>query len=140
MKKLGGKLYRATAQAQHEVQDRLLLDVVLRERAAVIELLAGEDQALMVRGVALLVLDLFFSQLGFCPKIQPPQNGLQTILVLLARGYQRSQQSAGLNFKIALYFYVGVINASFILKSTNTKQQKMLCINYNVSIIFFFGL
>ena len=48
----------ATAQAQHEVERRLLLDVVVRERAAVLELLAREDQALLVRGDALLVLDL----------------------------------------------------------------------------------
>ena len=42
----------ATAQAEHEVQRRLLLDVVVRERAAVLELLAREDQALLVRGDA----------------------------------------------------------------------------------------
>ena len=48
----------AAAQAQHQVQRRLLLDVVVRERAAVLELLSGKDQALLVRGDALLVLDL----------------------------------------------------------------------------------
>jgi len=48
----------AAAQAQHQVQRRLLLDVVVGERAAVLELLAGEDQALLVRRDALLVLDL----------------------------------------------------------------------------------
>ena len=36
----------------------LLLDVVVAQRAPVLELLAGEDQALLVRGDALLVLDL----------------------------------------------------------------------------------
>ena len=36
----------------------LLLDVVVGEGAAVLELLAGEDQALLVRRDALLVLDL----------------------------------------------------------------------------------
>ena len=35
-----------------------LLNVVIGEGAAVLELLAGEDQALLVRGNALLVLDL----------------------------------------------------------------------------------
>jgi hypothetical protein len=49
---------RATAQAQHQVQGRLLLDVVVREGAAVLELLAREDQALLVGGGAILVLDL----------------------------------------------------------------------------------
>jgi len=48
----------ASAQAQHEVQRRLFLDVVVRKRAPVFQLLAGEDQALLVRRDALLILDL----------------------------------------------------------------------------------
>ena len=48
----------ATAEAEHKVEGRLLLDVVVREGAAVLELLAGEDQALLVGRDALLVLDL----------------------------------------------------------------------------------
>ena len=36
----------------------LLLDVVIRESATVLQLLASEDQALLVRGNSLLVLDL----------------------------------------------------------------------------------
>ena len=36
----------------------LLLDVVVREGAAILKLLAGEDQALLVGGDALLVLNL----------------------------------------------------------------------------------
>ena len=42
------------AQAEHQVQRRLLLDVVVRQGAAVLELLAREDQALLVRRDALL--------------------------------------------------------------------------------------
>ena len=42
----------ATAEAEHEVEGGLLLDVVVRESAAVLELLASEDQALLVRGDA----------------------------------------------------------------------------------------
>jgi hypothetical protein len=40
------------------VERRLLLDVVVAQGAAVLELLAGEDEALLVRRDALLVLDL----------------------------------------------------------------------------------
>ena len=40
------------------MEGRLLLDVVVREGAAVLELLAGENEALLVRRNALLVLDL----------------------------------------------------------------------------------
>jgi len=39
------------------VQRRLLLDVVVRERAAVLELLARKDEALLVGRDALLVLE-----------------------------------------------------------------------------------
>jgi hypothetical protein len=48
----------AAAQTEDEMQGRLLLDVVVGERAAVLELLAGEDEALLVRGNAFLILDL----------------------------------------------------------------------------------
>ena len=48
----------ATAQAEHEVEGGLLLDVVVRQRAAVFQLLAREDQTLLVRGDTFLVLDL----------------------------------------------------------------------------------
>ena len=41
----------AAAETEHEVEGGLLLDVVVRESAAVLELLAREDQALLVRGM-----------------------------------------------------------------------------------------
>ena len=40
------------------MEGALLLDVVVGEGTAILELLAGKDQALLVRGNALLVLDL----------------------------------------------------------------------------------
>merc|ERR1711871_111048 len=62
---LGGRLLprvglvgASTTQAEHQVEGRLLLDVVILEGAAILELLAGEDKTLLVRGDALLVLDL----------------------------------------------------------------------------------
>jgi hypothetical protein len=39
------------------VEGGLLLDVIIRESATIFKLLAGEDQALLVRGNTLLVLD-----------------------------------------------------------------------------------
>ncbi len=45
-------LHPAT-QPQHQVQCRFLLDVVVRQGAAVLQLLAGEDQALLVGGIPL---------------------------------------------------------------------------------------
>ena len=48
---LQGGLDDAAAQTQHQVERGLLLDVVVGERAAVLELPAGKDQALLVRGM-----------------------------------------------------------------------------------------
>uniref|UniRef100_A0A453JVS0 Uncharacterized protein n=1 Tax=Aegilops tauschii subsp. strangulata TaxID=200361 RepID=A0A453JVS0_AEGTS len=48
----------ATTEAEHQVKGGLLLDVVVRQSAAILELLTSKDEALLVRGDALLVLDL----------------------------------------------------------------------------------
>ena len=40
------------------MEGRLLLDVVVREGTPILQLLAGEDETLLVRGDALLVLNL----------------------------------------------------------------------------------
>uniref|UniRef100_A0A7S3Y0M9 Uncharacterized protein n=1 Tax=Heterosigma akashiwo TaxID=2829 RepID=A0A7S3Y0M9_HETAK len=44
----------ATTQAQYQVQGGLLLDVVVRQGAPILQLLASKDQALLVRRNALL--------------------------------------------------------------------------------------
>ena len=51
-------LLSTTTKTEDQVKGGLLLDVVVAEGAAVLELLAGEDQALLVGRDALLVLDL----------------------------------------------------------------------------------
>merc|ERR1711966_365221 len=56
-------LLKATTQAEHEVQGRLLLDVVVGESTAVLELLASKDQTLLIRRNTLLVLDLLLDVL-----------------------------------------------------------------------------
>ena len=48
-------LGHASTESQHQVKGGLLLEVVVAERAAVFQLLAREDQALLVRGDALFV-------------------------------------------------------------------------------------
>jgi hypothetical protein len=48
-------LLSATTQTEHQVKGGLLLDVVVGKSAAVLELLASEDQALLVWGNTLLV-------------------------------------------------------------------------------------
>merc|ERR1712048_1052241 len=51
---------KTTTQTQHQMQGALLLDVVVRKRAPIFQLLACKDQALLVRWDALLVLNLGF--------------------------------------------------------------------------------
>jgi len=48
----------ASTQSQDKVQGGFLLDVVVLQGAPILELLAREDESLLVRGDALLVLDL----------------------------------------------------------------------------------
>jgi len=48
----------STTETENQMEGGLLLNVVVRERTAVLELLASEDQALLIRGNTLLVLDL----------------------------------------------------------------------------------
>ena len=52
----GGVVDSAT-EAKHQVEGRLFLDVVVRKGAAVLELLSGEDQSLLIGGDSLLVLN-----------------------------------------------------------------------------------
>ena len=52
-------LTHATAsEAEDQVQGGLLLDVVVRKGAAILELLTGEDESLLIRRDAFLILDL----------------------------------------------------------------------------------
>merc|ERR1712072_73457 len=45
-------------ESEHEMEGALLLDVVVGESSSVLELLASEDQSLLIWGNAFLVLDL----------------------------------------------------------------------------------
>jgi len=53
----GKEALASAAQSQHQVESRLLLDVVVGQRATVFELLAREDETLLVGRDAFLVLD-----------------------------------------------------------------------------------
>ena len=55
---LEGRLDDTTSESEDQMESGLLLDVVVGKGSAILELLASEDQALLVRRDALLVLDL----------------------------------------------------------------------------------
>merc|ERR1712173_446410 len=47
--RLDKDLHRTTSQSQHQVQGRFFLDIVIRQRAAILQLLTGENQPLLLR-------------------------------------------------------------------------------------------
>merc|ERR1719153_607370 len=50
----------STPESEDEVKSGLLLNVVVRESTTILQLLAGEDEPLLVRGDSFLVLDFCF--------------------------------------------------------------------------------
>jgi hypothetical protein len=85
-----------TAQAQDEMQSGLLLDVVVGQGAAILELLAGEDQALLIRWDALLVLDLALHIVDGVGRFNFQRDGFsryygnqQVVEPYMRRGYER---------------------------------------------------
>merc|ERR1712013_41029 len=55
---LDENLHRTAAQAQHQMQSRLFLNVIAAQRTPILQLLSGEDQTLLLGRNALLVLNL----------------------------------------------------------------------------------
>ena len=51
-----GRLDDSSSQSEHQVEGGLLLDVVIRQSPAVLQLLPGEDQPLLIRRNPFLVL------------------------------------------------------------------------------------
>ena len=72
----GGLLGAASTQSEHEVERGLLLDVVVGEGASVLELLAGEDEALLVGGDTLLVLNFGLHVVNGVGALHVQSNGL----------------------------------------------------------------
>ena len=58
------------------MQGRLLLDVVVRKGAPVLELLAGKDETLLIGGNALLVLDLGLDVVNGVRRLDIESDGL----------------------------------------------------------------
>ncbi|KAK9151908.1 hypothetical protein Syun_010217 [Stephania yunnanensis] len=52
------KYLHTTPQTQHQVQGRFLLNIVISKSTTILKLLPSEDEPLLIRGDALLVLDL----------------------------------------------------------------------------------
>jgi len=69
-------LLATTKQTQHEVEGALLLDVVISKGVTVLELLAGKDETLLIRGDALLILDLCLHVINAVSRLDLERDGL----------------------------------------------------------------
>ncbi len=58
------------------MERRLLLDIVISKRAAVLQLLAGKDEALLVRRYTFFVLNLLLHILNRVTRLHVQRNGL----------------------------------------------------------------
>ena len=62
-----GQSSLSTSKSEDEMESGLFLDVVIRQGSAILKLLSGEDQSLLIWRDAFLVLDLGFDVLnGVC--------------------------------------------------------------------------
>ena len=66
----------ATAEAQNQMECRLLLDIVVTQRLTILELLARKDQTLLVRRDALLILNLLLNVLDAVARLNIQRNRL----------------------------------------------------------------
>merc|ERR1712202_126611 len=69
-------LHGSATKTKDEMEGGLLLDVVVREGAAILELLSGEDQTLLIGRDALLVLDLGLHVLNRIRRVDVERDGL----------------------------------------------------------------
>jgi hypothetical protein len=65
-----------TSKSEDQMEGGLLLDVVVRESSAVLELLASEDESLLIRGDTLLILDLGLDVLNGVSRLNIKSDGL----------------------------------------------------------------
>jgi len=77
------------------VEGALLLDVVVSKRAPVLELFASEDETLLVRGDALLVLDLGLDIVNGVRRLHLEGDGLPSQGLNKDLHLQKNNQTAG---------------------------------------------
>ena len=126
----------ATTQAQDQVESRLLLDVVIRERTAIFELLAGKDESLLIRGNAFLVLDLGLHILDGVRGLDIKSDGLasQRLDENLHATAETEDQVKG-----ALLLNVVVAQSATVLKLLSSEDEALL-VGRDALLVLNFGL
>ena len=101
-------------ETEDQVQGALLLDVVVGEGSAVLELLAGEDQSLLIRRDALLVLDLGLDIVDGVGRLHLEGDGLARQGLHEAVARERFFVSRCCSNILFAGYYIAVISHSFI--------------------------
>merc|ERR1719261_2472705 len=70
------RLLHSTAETQDQVERGLLLDVVIGERAPILQLLACENETLLIGGNTLFVLNLCFDIIDRVTRLDIKRDGL----------------------------------------------------------------
>ena len=128
-----GKSHTGAPEAEDQVQCRFLLDVVVLKGPAVLKLLAGEDQPLLVRGDALLVLDLGLDVLDGVLRLDLQRNRLARKVVMALFYFQacRPHPSYFLLFQYFLHCQHGLLGIR-----RNTRGTKFPTQGHNSSILW----
>merc|ERR1712119_49169 len=113
----------ASPEAEHKMEGALLLDVVVGEGSSILQLLAGEDQSLLIWGDSLLVLDLGLDVLNGVRGLHLEGDGLTG--EGLDEDLHASSQSEH-KMESALLLDVVVGEGSSVLELLAGKDQSML--------------
>ena len=126
----------ATAQAEHQVKSGLLLNVVVRKGAAILELLAREDEPLLVRRDALLVLDFGLNVLDSVRGLNIKSDGLAS--QRLDENLHATAQAED-EMESALLLNVVVAQGATVLKLLSSEDEALL-IGRDALLVLNFGL
>jgi len=130
-------LHGTTTQSQHQVQRRLLLDVVVRQSTSILQLLSRKDQSLLLRWDTLLVLDLGLDILDRIIGLHIQRNRLsgQSLHENLHRTAAQTQHQ----MQSGLLLDVVVGQSSSILQLLSRENQPLL-LRWNTLLILDLGL
>ncbi len=113
----------ATAKAEHQVESGFLLDVVILEGPAVLELLSSEDKSLLIWRNALLVLDLGLDVLDSVRRLNVEGDGLAS--KGLNEDLHASTESKD-EMESALLLNVVVLKSTAVLKLLASENEALL--------------
>jgi len=78
-------LLSSSAKTKDKVKGGLLLDVVIREGAAIFKLLTSEDETLLIRGNSFLVLDLRLNVVDGVRGLDIKGDGLACVIIFISQ-------------------------------------------------------